>query len=136
MNELLNHVYELSNPQIMSSILLICILADTLTSCLWRNKKNENIFSKSLWVGFALNLLGASVPFILYVIQVLLHIGFSYFLTGALISWSVIFGCATIFSLIANYKLYSNQSYEFLLNNVPKILKAEMENKISKVQKG
>lgn len=133
LQDALSHIGELANPQLISFLLLILILGDTLTSCLWRNKKHEPIFSKSLWVGFGLNLLGASVP---YISGLFLSDLDSYFYTTAIIAWGIIFGIATLFSLIANYKLYSPDGYEAILTNAPKILTSEMENKINKTKEG
>ena len=121
---------EIKEPEIMSYLLLILAFGDTLTALMWRNKKDIAIFSRRLWVGFGLNLFGASVPYIVLKIHMLEPN--DPFVTTALILWTLVFGTATVFSLAANYKLYSSESYEAIISAVPKILRAEIENKISK----
>ena len=130
MDNVINVVGELQEPEVMSFILLILAFGDTLTALMWRNKKDIAIFSKTLWVGFGLNLLGASIPYLVGEIALLDHT--SLFVSTALILWTIIFGGATAFSLAANYKLYSAESYEILMEIVPKVLKAEIQNKIKK----
>ena len=97
---------------------------------MWRNKKGLSILSKKLWLGFAINTFAASVPYVVSQIPILnTH---DLFLNTALILWTLVFGVATGFSLTANYKLYSAESYEVLIKIVPQLFKAEIENKINK----
>lgn len=133
MEILIEHLGELGNPQLLSFILLLISLGDTIASCSWRAKKKESIFSKSLWTGFAIKLAGTCVPYFSSLVFANLH---SYFYTLLIIAWTAIFGVANGFSFMANYKLYSKEGYQFILDNAPKILQAEIQNKISKVQKG
>lgn len=130
MEILLQYFGDLQRPDVQSFILLLLAAGDTLTALMWRNKKDIAIFSKTLWLGFALNLFGASVPYIIYEVPDFNH--HDLFVKTALVMWTIVFGAATGFSLAANYKLYSAKSYEFLLENVPKVLRAEVLNKISK----
>lgn len=130
MESLINVMGELKEPEVMSFILLLLTFGDTLTALMWRNKKDIAIFSKTLWVGFGLNLFGASVPYLVGQISILDDT--SLFVSSAIVLWTFIFGGATAFSLAANYKLYSAKSYKVLMEVVPKVLKAEVENKIHK----
>ncbi|MDG6126456.1 hypothetical protein [Lactococcus formosensis] len=130
MEVLFNYLGELQHPEVMSFILLILAFGDTLTALMWRNKKNIAIFSKTLWVGFALNAFGASIPYLICQVPILdTH---DLFVKTVLTLWTLVFGFATGFSLAANYKLYSTKSYEMLMEVVPQVLKAEIENKINK----
>lgn len=133
MNEIMNHIGELGNPQLLSFILLLISLADVIASCSWRAKKRVSIFSKSLWTGFAIKAFGAGVPYFSSLFFINLD---SYFYMLLIIAWTAVFGVANAFSFMANYKLYSKEGYEFILENAPKILQAEIENKINKAQKG
>lgn len=130
MNLLIEILEELQHPEVMSFALLMLATGDTLTALMWRNKKDIAIFSKTLWLGFALNLAGAGAPYGVQHVPIFNH--HDLFIKTALVLWTVIFGAATGFSLAANYKLYSAQSYEFLIENVPKILRAEVLNKLAK----
>ncbi len=130
MEILFKYLGEVQYPEVMSFILLTLTFGDTLTSLMWRNKKDIAIFSKKLWVGFGINTLAASVPYLVSRIPILnTH---DLFLNTALILWTLVFGVATGFSLAANYKLYSTESYEVLIKIVPQLFKAEIENKINK----
>lgn len=127
---LFKYLGEIQYPEVMSFILLILAFGDTITSLMWRNKNGLSILSKKLWVGFGINTLAASVPYLVSQIPILnTH---DLFLNAALILWTLVFGVATGFSLAANYKLYSAESYEVLIKIVPQLFKAEIENKINK----
>ena len=135
MEILFKYLGEIQYPEVMSFILLILAFGDTVTSLMWRNKKGLSILSKKLWLGFAINTLAASVPYVVSRIPIFnMH---DFFVNTALILWTLVFGVATGFSLAANYKLYSTESYEVLIKIVPQLFKAEIENKINKhVKKG
>lgn len=130
MELLFNYLGELSHPEILSFLLLLLTIGDTFTALMWRNKKRLSIKSKTLWVGFALNASGASVPYL--ICKIPLFDSNDLFVIALLIAWSVFFGLATGFSFIANYKLASAESYEALMKVVPHVFKAEIANKIGK----
>lgn len=130
MEIIFNYIGELQSPEVMSFILLMLAAGDTLTALMWRNKKKIAIFSKTLWVGFALNAFGASIPYLMCQLPIIN--AQDLFIKTVLTLWTLVFGFATAFSLAANYKLYSTKSYAILMEVVPQVLKAEIENKIGK----
>lgn len=130
MELLFKYMEELSHAEIISIILLLLTAADTITALMWRNKKSLGILSKTLWLGFGLNGLGALFP---YIISVIPFLGSkSAVLNLFMFLWFVFFGSATTFSFVANYKLANSDSYEMLMKVAPNVLKAEIANKILK----